>query len=275
MASLFMELWHWGWGPYPSALRVLYCPSKTGDLETSRRKYEVPWLHGQVLPRVLALKVWLLSYWDTMQTVFSMLGKQQRSQKQLWEESSLGFGAPALTLWYSCTHPYESCLLMPDLPPWLGPRGALSPWPTPAWLCWSPLGVGDWVLGEGPCSRLPHCWPPQPDPADNRDLGVSEARQGWVEIQGKKTHMNWATPLALKIYGCLCKATAMGLLNLPLEGFWNEEDYCSIQNDVFIAISIFLQLFSTNSIYIFVYICINLRVEMFTLLIIESTSPVF
>lgn len=72
-----VALWHWGWEPHPLAFHVLYRSSKIWDLETSGRKYEVPWLHRQDLPRALTLMVWLLWFWHTTQTAFSMLGKQQ------------------------------------------------------------------------------------------------------------------------------------------------------------------------------------------------------
>lgn len=94
-----VALWHWGWEPHPSALHVFYCPRKIWDLETSRRKYEVPWLHGQALPRALTLMVWLLWFWHTMQTAFSVLGKQQRGRSSCDKPS--GFGA-AFQLQPSC-----------------------------------------------------------------------------------------------------------------------------------------------------------------------------
>lgn len=167
---------------------------KFGIWRLFRRKYEVPWLHGQALPRALTRVVWLLCYWRTVHTVFSVLGEQQHGQKQLWEKPSSGFGA-AFQL-----------QLYPAL--WI-----LSADPTLAWSQRCPVPAAG-------CPSAPLGW--------QQAFGASEDRQSWAEIQWKGTHMNWATPLALQTYGCLCKATAMGLLNLPLEGFWNEEDYCSI-----------------------------------------------
>lgn len=192
---------------------------KSGIWRLSRRKYEAPWLHGQALPCALTWVV-LLWYWYTVHTVFSVLGEQQHGQKQLWAEPSSGFGAAFQLQLYPALWILSAD---PRVPPWLGPRGALSPWPAPAWLCWSPLSVGDTAAGEVPaagCPSAPLGW--------QQAFGASEDRQSWAEIQWKETHMNWAAPLALQTYGCLCKATAMGHLNLPLEGFWNEEDYCSI-----------------------------------------------
>lgn len=122
-----------------------------------------------------------------------LLGKQWYSQEELWENSSLGLGTtfqlqPSCCilpeLWCSCTHPHSYPLLTPPLPPWLGPRGVLSPLPSPAWLCWSPLGVGRWGCWQ---RSLPQVAPLLPTPAtlcpDSRYLGLIEARQNYVKTQ--------------------------------------------------------------------------------------------